>query len=162
MWDYRYFCFMKKKLFVFDLDFTLWDAAGTWCDCTTPPYTRKNGSVIDGEGGEIVLYADVLDILDRLKSENILIASASRTSAPSIAKTLLNLFDIRHYFSFEEIYPSSKLKHFESIRELSGVDFFDMVFFDDEYRNIEEVRSLGVNCEYVSNGVSLGLIEKYL
>ena len=25
-------------LLVFDLDFTLWDAGGTWCDQTKPPF----------------------------------------------------------------------------------------------------------------------------
>ena len=37
-----------------------------------------------------------------------------------------------------------------------------MVFFDDEYRNIEEVASLGVKSVFVRNGVKLKLVEEFM
>lgn len=153
---------MQKTLFVFDLDFTLWDAAGTWCDCTVPPYEKVNSHVIDGDGGQIILYDDVDSILNELKQAGKMIASASRTTAPEIAKQLLELFDIRHFFALEEIYPDCKLTHLNRIKELSGVAFSEMVFFDDEYRNIRDVASLGVACEYVQEGVAWEHVRKYM
>ena len=42
-----------------------------------------------------------------------------------------------------EIYPSSKDRHFRSLKSKTGVDFGDMLFFDDERRNIMEVREKG-------------------
>ena len=37
-------------LIVSDLDFTLWDAGGTWCDQTLAPYRRINHVVEDVKG----------------------------------------------------------------------------------------------------------------
>ncbi|MGH0179170.1 UNVERIFIED_CONTAM: hypothetical protein FKN15_000587 [Acipenser sinensis] len=45
------------------------------------------------------------------------------------------------------------------IREQSGVEFNQMLFFDDENRNIVDVSRLGVLCVLASNGVNLKLLE---
>jgi len=150
------------ELFVFDLDFTIWDAGGTWCDCTTPPYRRVNGYVEDGFGREIRLYEDVPEILRILKENNIPVAVASRTHAPGVANELLELFKIDRFFDWFEIYPGSKLGHFSKIQRNSGISYNNMVFFDDEMRNIREISGLGVTCEYVSEGVNLNLVTNYL
>ena len=152
----------SADLFVFDLDFTLWDAAGTWCDCTTPPYKKVNNHVEDFNGEKIVLYADVVSVLNRLKKAGKQLAVASRTTAPIIARNLMELFEIRHFFDYEEIYPTSKILHFRAINEQSGVTFNKMVFFDDEHRNIVDVKSLGVEAVHVTNGLNLRHISKYL
>ncbi len=149
-----------KKLVVFDLDFTLWDAGGTWCDCTNPPYRRVNNHVLDSNGSKITLYPEVREILNQLKEQNIIMALASRTSAPSWAKELLQLFEIEHYFEYQEIYPSSKLKHFKKIKDNSGIAFSDMVFFDDEMRNITEVSTLGVFSVFISDGINIPLVNQ--
>lgn len=151
-----------KKLFIFDLDFTLWDASGTWCDCTNPPYRRENGYVIDAESCKIKLYPDVLGIIKRLKEENKLIAIASRTEKPEWAKQILDLFDIRDKFDFEEIFPDRKTSHLSNINKTSSIHFQDMVFFDDEYRNIEDVSLLGVASEWVRSGLRKEIVYKYL
>ncbi|MDQ8185004.1 hypothetical protein [Pelagicoccus sp. SDUM812002] len=38
------------KLVVFDLDFTLWDAGGVWCDCLRPPFSKQGNQVLDAAG----------------------------------------------------------------------------------------------------------------
>lgn len=151
-----------RKLFVFDLDFTLWNAGGTWCDHTNPPYTRVNNYVEDSYGSRIVLYPDVRQILNQLTLEGFTLALASRTGQPSWAKELLRLFEIEHLFKYKEIYPDSKVKHFNRLQSQSGIPFSDMVFFDDEMRNIQEVGSLGVNAVYVECGLSVKMIENHL
>ncbi len=151
-----------KKLVVFDLDFTLWDAGGTWCDCTNPPYKKLNNHVVDASGCRIKLYPDVLEILSDLKEQNITMALASRTSAPSWAKQLLNLLEIEHYFELQEIYPGSKVQHFFQLQNTSGIDYSEMVFFDDEMRNISEVGALGVHAVYVENGINTNLVNEAL
>ncbi len=151
-----------KKLVVFDLDFTLWDAGGTWCDCTNPPYKKVNNLVIDASGSKIKLYPDVLNILNNLKEQNIAMALASRTSAPSWAKQLLNLLDIEYYFEHQEIYPGSKVQHFSQLQKASGISYSEMIFFDDEMRNISEVGSLGVHAVYVENGINGYLVNQAL
>ncbi len=148
------------KLVVFDLDFTLWNAGGLWCDCTCPPYERKNGYVYDAEQRKIMLYPDVINILSYLKNKNIKIAIASRTEEPEWAKEILDLFDIRHLFDYEEIFPDRKTTHLKNISQKSGIRYEEMIFFDDEERNIEDVEKLGVKSILLKNGISIDIVQE--
>lgn len=147
---------------MFDLDFTLWNAGGEWCDCNHPPYYRTNGSVFDSKGTHITLYPDVLEILTKLQKQEKIIAIASRTSAPSNAMKLLNLFNICAFFHFKEIYPASKIQHMNNISRSSGIPFSDMVFFDDEMRNIHDSSSLGIKSVYIDDGIKLNHVTEFL
>jgi magnesium-dependent phosphatase 1 len=150
-------------LFIFDLDFTLWNCGGTWCDHTFPPYKKlNNNTVVDSQGLHIKLYEDTLAILEELKKQNIEMGLASRTGAPDWARQLLHLFEIENYFKHKEIYPNSKVVHFGSIQKKTGIPFNEMFFFDDETRNIEDVESLGVNCYFVENGINMQIIRAAL
>jgi magnesium-dependent phosphatase 1 len=141
------------SLIVFDLDFTLWDCGGTWCDCLRPPFARSGNRVSDANRALIRLYPDVPGLLQRLTAQGCSLAIASRTEQPRWAETLLDLLRIREVFAYQEIYPSDKQQHFQRLREASGVSFEEMLFFDDEFRNIRSVGSLGVTCLEVSRGV---------
>ena len=149
-------------LAVFDLDFTLWDCGGVWCALTNPPYKRVNGFITDSDQRVIELYPDTKKILEKLKSENIPIAIASRTSEPGWARSLLELFEIEHFFTYQEIYPSSKTVHFKALQKQSGISFPEMYFFDDEYRNIEDVSALGVHCLHVRSGIDISSVMNLL
>lgn len=143
------------KLFVFDLDYTLWPF---WCDThVVPPFHRnKKGTVTDKCKFPIVLYKEVLDILQALKEAGCLLAAASRTHTPDIAEELLHLLDIGKYFDFKEIYPGSKVKHFKKFQESSGIQYEEMIFYDDEQRNKNvEIGKLGVTTQYVNNGLTI-------
>lgn len=153
---------MPPKLVVFDLDFTLWDAGGTWCDHLSQPFEIISGRIFDSMGTEPKLYPGTIDILEELKYEYIDIGIASRTGEPDWARELLDLLNVREYFKYEEIYPGSKITHFKRLRNKSGLNYEDMIFFDDEPRNITEVSELGVECILVKNGISPGLVRPYL
>jgi magnesium-dependent phosphatase 1 len=147
-------------LFIFDLDFTLWNCGGTWCDHTFPPYKKlNNNNIADSQGLQLRLYNGTIQVLDALKNRNIKMALASRTGAPDWAGQLLNLFGIDDYFTYKEIYPNSKVVHIGAIQKKTGMSFNDMFFFDDESRNIEDVEPLGVNCYFVENGINMQLIN---
>jgi len=150
------------KLVVFDLDFTLWDCGGTWCDCLLPPFAVRNRRIVDRGGRQIRLYEDVLSIFDRCDRVGVPMALASRTEQPPWARELIELLGIARRFAHAEIYPSSKLKHFSALKTASGADFLDMLFFDDEMRNIREVGRLGVASVFVENGLNGKLFEDSL
>lgn len=57
-----------------------------------------------------------------------------------------------------EIYPGSKMRHFEALRKKTGIPYEDMLFFDDEGRN-REVESLGVTFWLVRDGMTWGEVE---
>ncbi|KAK4058280.1 hypothetical protein OIO90_000437 [Microbotryomycetes sp. JL221] len=67
----------------------------------------------------------------------------------------INLFDTL------EIYPGSKLNHFKTIHEDTGIAYDEMLFFDDESRN-KEVTRLGVTFVLVRDGVNRKLFESGL
>ncbi len=149
-------------LFVFDLDFTLWDCGGTWCDCTHPPYRKENGKVLDRSGRHIVLYPDVAAILNTLTRQGHQLAAASRTHEPSWADQLLKLLEVDHLFQYKEIYPGPKLPHFRSLKKRSGLAYENMVFFDDEERNIADIGPLGVRAVYVRMGLDWSHVKPFL
>ena len=150
------------KIFVFDLDFTLWNAGGTWCDATHPPYKWEQGKLYDSQRNRIRLYNDVVPILQKLKKQNKIIVAASRTFQPTWAQNLLDLFEIDVFFDLKEIYPSSKIQHFEKIQHYFHLSYSDMVFFDDEFRNIQEVAKLGVKTVWVENGIKADLVFPFI
>lgn len=89
-------------------------------------------------------------------------ALASRTGEPSWAVQLLKLFEIDHFFEYKEIFPGSKIAHFNNLQQQTGIPFSNMVFFDDEMRNIHDVGSLGVQAVFVEEGISGQMIETHL
>jgi magnesium-dependent phosphatase 1 len=150
----------EPGLLVFDLDFTLWDAGGTWCDHTDPPYAHGSDGVTDGAGRLIRLYPQVTEILGHFREGGSPMALASRTHAPDVARTLLHMFDLSDCFQFAEIYPGSKIRHFQSLHQQTGIPFEDMYFFDDEQRNIRETSGLGVNGALVDDGLEWKHVRK--
>ena len=149
-----------KELIVFDLDFTLWNAGGTWCDHLTPPFQYCQGRVVDQYDAQVTLYPDVIRILDWCQTHGLSMGLASRTYEPTWAKNLLDLFDIRDRFQYEEIYPGDKDRHFKSLRKQTGFSYDQMVFFDDELRNIRDVAQLGVQAVHVEDGVTWDVFVK--
>lgn len=150
----------KPKIIVFDLDYTLWPF---WVDThVTPPFKKKANDIVDSHGQIIQHYKEVPDVLKYLHEEGYELGVASRTSEIQGAKQLLNLFNWNKYFKYKEIYPGCKINHFSKIQKASGTDYKDMVFFDDEHRNIVDVGKLGVTCIIIKNGVNQTLVESVL
>ncbi|CAD6972880.1 unnamed protein product, partial [Tilletia controversa] len=164
------------SLFVFDLDYTLWPA---WVDThVDPPLKRRIddiNKVYDRSGTTLSLFPHVPAILFFLQRNDIPIAIASRTSAPDAAnQALRGLYILDESVPSEErsepvaaitlcrhmeIYPGSKIKHFKSIQNALGHKYEDMIFFDDEHRNAEVSRELGVHFVQVGNpGTDVGTV----
>ncbi|EDY81852.1 hypothetical protein VDG1235_1472 [Verrucomicrobiia bacterium DG1235] len=113
----------------------------------------------DSRGSLVKVYDDIHWALDFLEERGVELGVASRTEQPDWARELLDLLGLRGRFAFEEIYPSSKVRHFSALKEKSGYAYGEMLFFDDEHRNIEEVGGLGVRSVLVRNGFRRELFE---
>jgi magnesium-dependent phosphatase 1 len=104
----------------------------------------------------------------QLKAKSILIGAASRTSAPDLGREMLKLLKIPgasnssgraiDYFDHMQIYPGSKTTHFNRIHRDSGIEYDQMLFFDDESRN-KNVEVLGVTMWLVRDGVTRDEID---
>ncbi|KAG4431875.1 hypothetical protein IFR05_012634 [Cadophora sp. M221] len=156
------------KLIVFDLDYTLWPF---WVDThVTAPLkaTSTHDSVKDRFGESFSFYNEVPSILSSLQASGIKVGAASRTSAPDLGREMLRLLHVADadgkkrkaidYFDYMEIYPGSKITHFNKLQKATGLRFEDMLFFDDEARN-RNVESLGVTMYLVRDGVSRAELE---
>jgi len=64
------------------------------------------------------------------------------------------------YFDEFEIYPGSKVSHFRSLQKKTGLDYGDMLFFDDEARNRNVEKELGVQLILVPKGVNNEVFDK--
>ncbi len=108
-------------------------------------------------------------ILSDLQSSGIIVGAASRTSAPDLGREMLRLLHVSdaegkkrkaiEFFDHLEIYPGSKITHFNKLQKATGLRFEDMLFFDDEARN-RNVEGLGVTMYLVRDGVSRQELEK--
>ena len=54
-----------------------------------------------------------------------------------------------------QIFKANKQVHFQKLREqYPTIEFEDMLFFDNEYGNIQSVSKLGVKCIYCPSGMT--------
>lgn len=127
---------------------------------TSKERVYRNEVLYDRYGKKVTHFPDVPDILERLTNAGIPIAAASRTGEIDGAEQLLELWGWNRYFSYKEIYPGCKVTHFNKFKKNSGVPFKDMLFFDDEYRNIEDISKLGVTCIFAKDGMSMQVLEE--
>ncbi|KIJ19589.1 hypothetical protein PAXINDRAFT_127769 [Paxillus involutus ATCC 200175] len=168
------------KLIAFDLDYTLWNF---WIDTHIEPplmQDKKTGVVYDssryGNQMTVEFYKDVPEILRSLRGK-VTVATASRTSATTLAREALSLIRIpvsagkdttsgvdsrpaTKFFDHLEIYPGSKLAHFKQLHKKTGIPYSEMLFFDDEIRNKEVEKKLGVTFVLVEAGTNWQVFEK--
>lgn len=120
-------------------------------------------------------------ILHNLRESKILVAAASRTETPDLARKALKLLKLPPtgqsadtFFDHLIIYPGilclygrfncegNKTQHFRELERKTGLDYKDMLFFDDEARN-SEVQSLGVTFVLIgTEGLTKSNFEKGL
>ncbi|KAF6775064.1 hypothetical protein AHF37_05306 [Paragonimus kellicotti] len=170
---------IKPKLIVFDLGlfiFIVPDVSSlsvTLLDLTLWPFDcddfvghkfhKKGAKVFDSNGEAVNVCPDSNYLLESIKNEDgVLLACASRTVFPESALQLIRAHDWDKLFDVMEIYPSSKVKHFNALAKKTGVSFNEMLFFDDLHWNIDEVSRLGVHAHLVKNGINTGLVRRAL
>lgn len=158
------------RMLVFDLDYTLWPF---WVDTHVSGPLKKTSdglTVKDRYGSTCSFYNDVAGILCAAKDKNFTLGIASRTSAPELARELLGLLVVPRdslsgaptaysMFDHREMYPGSKVTHFQKIHKKSKVPYEEMLFFDDEPRN-KNVEPLGVVMRLVRDGVTVNEIDE--
>ncbi|GLG99224.1 Magnesium-dependent phosphatase 1 [Gryllus bimaculatus] len=146
------------KIIVFDLDRTLWPFQVD--KDTTNPFRRTEKNTVEDASGKLVsTFPQVFDILHDLISRGFVLGVASRIEDIMGAYQLLELFNLNSFFTYKEIYPTSKIMHFKELHRKTGFPYETMVFFDDDERNIKAVQRLGVQTFQVSKD---GIDKKFV
>jgi magnesium-dependent phosphatase 1 len=163
------------KLIGFDLDGTVWtpDMYQLWGGGA--PFTiAPNGiDLIDRRGTSVKLLGNISSILHELQTDpelsSIKVAWVSCTDEPEWANECLQKFKttgrspIGTCSHSSQIFQAYKQVHFQKLRQLyPEIDYSQMLFFDNEYRNIEAVSELGVKCVYCPRGVTQEVWESGL
>lgn len=161
------------KVLVFDLDYTLWPF---WVDThVDPPIKAIPGdltTVKDRHGEPLTFYPAVGAILSAAHEKGTKIAAASRTSSPDLARQMLSLLHIadadgtgaakpaKSLFDDLQIFPANKTAHMDRIKRKLGIEFEDMLFFDDEWRNGNVERDRGVCFWLVRDGLTVEEVDR--
>ncbi|CAH0383815.1 unnamed protein product [Bemisia tabaci] len=151
----------RPKLIIFETDHLLWPF---WVDIkVTPPFKKEeNGVVTDDKGAVLKPYPEVSEVLKKLTEENITLAVGFRSEFKEETETLLKYFDFRRYFKYVIARARSKRFSFESLRNQSGVELGDMLFFDTESKNVMLWRKTRLPSILCKNGLTLKNVEKGL
>ena len=140
---------MKYKLFVFDLDETLWTVSEGLCNLVQPPFWLETPDRLVGKDGLWVeLFPDARDLLKLIAKKNCYISIASRNDeAPT--RALLEALDLLQYFQFPQLCWKPKEESIAKIiKEIQKRDKVtirpDEVFFVDDWsENVASVRRWG-------------------
>lgn len=147
-----------------------------WVDThPIPPFKRsgQHNLVYDATNSSYDYYPAVPSLLTSLRSNAVTVAAASRTDTPDLARDMARLLTIDpaqrkegdperiiDYFDEMEIYPGSKTTHFRSLKKKTGFEYEEMLFFDDESRNRNVERDLGVMTCIVPDGMSVRVFDE--
>jgi hypothetical protein len=136
----RFFRFLKsnryyRKIFIFDLDKTLWDHT-----IETSPTISSRTAV------ENYIHKDRLKILEAIQNDGHSLHIASRSSEREKCIELLDLAFPTITFQTKEIFPTPEWKreHFANIIPPNHTDVF--YYFDDELSIIKNIKAFYPNC----------------
>ncbi|CAJ1405627.1 unnamed protein product [Effrenium voratum] len=153
---------------VFDLDGCIWSPEMyelSWDRGGSPFRYDEKGVMRDRNGCAILLHSGVDRALTEMASEtkwqDTQVAVASCCDVPPWAFELLGKFEfgpsrakLSQVISTAQIHKGSKQGHLREIRDTVGCDFDDMIFFDNEPYNCDQVARLSVTCVYCPEGVT--------
>eukprot|EP00434_Breviolum_minutum_P023607 symbB.v1.2.020823.t2/scaffold1772.1/size102061/2 len=134
----------RPKLVIFDLDQTLWsfDAAQPRFG---PPHRVAPEGAVQCQAAVAKPFKEAGEIVRHIKgSGEYRMAVASANSQEKVCSALLQHMDFFQNGAGSggiekpllAIFPGSKTTHFKQIAEVSGLDFREMLFFDDRALNI--------------------------
>jgi magnesium-dependent phosphatase 1 len=155
----------RPKVVAFDLDGTIWSPDMYMLWGGGAPFTVESDEVLkDCSGQKVKLLGISGGILDELKTEEgwkgVKVAWVSCTDEPTWADECMRKFKTPMGMTLVErideqcIYKANKQKHFKDLKERTGVEYEEMIFFDNERGNIASVEKLGVTSVYCPDGMT--------
>eukprot|EP00636_Phaeomonas_parva_P009647 CAMPEP_0118877954 /NCGR_PEP_ID=MMETSP1163-20130328/18059_1 /TAXON_ID=124430 /ORGANISM="Phaeomonas parva, Strain CCMP2877" /LENGTH=211 /DNA_ID=CAMNT_0006813727 /DNA_START=69 /DNA_END=704 /DNA_ORIENTATION=- len=152
------------RVLAFDLDGTLWSPEMYELWGGGSPFEVEGEFLKDRSGTLVRLLGVTREALYACKTDDAFaqswVAYVSRTDEPSWARECMRLFEVGPGINMDDakdieiISKSNKRRMFEKIAADTGVDYADMVFYDNEPGNMHDVSPLGVRCVYTPDGLT--------
>ena len=156
------------KVLVFDLDGCVWNPEmyELWGGGGAPFKLQSDGNLKDRGGTVVSLIGDVKNIMREFKMDpkwsEAVIAVASSCDEPSWARECIKKFPVSDTHKLSdvfhpeniEIYKRNKAKHLQAIAKQTGHALNEMIFFDNQYGNCQDVAKAGVTVVYTPEGVT--------
>lgn len=159
----------KPSVIVFDLDQTLWEfQVKNLKEPITKQETKDGILIVDQQNESYHAFREVPKILKTLKEHCLAkdghLVVASRSPASHLALKAIDIYGWTQYFSTFQIYPQIKSEHMHEIQKKLNLDSFeDVIFFDDQMKNIIATANLGISSFLVgTNGLDHEAISKAL
>jgi len=142
---------LKFKLFVFDLDETLWTVSEGLCTLVRPPFRLETPDRLVGQDGLWVeLFPGARNLLKHLSQKKVYLSLASRNDAePTLS--ILEALGVRQFFTFPQLCWKPKEDSIKKIvREIQKRDKVTIkpehvLFIDDWSENVAPVRHWGAS-----------------
>eukprot|EP00180_Rhodochaete_pulchella_P001519 Plantae.Rhodophyta-Rhodochaete_pulchella.ctg2334.p1 GENE.Plantae.Rhodophyta-Rhodochaete_pulchella.ctg2334~~Plantae.Rhodophyta-Rhodochaete_pulchella.ctg2334.p1 ORF type:complete len:340 (+),score=59.22 Plantae.Rhodophyta-Rhodochaete_pulchella.ctg2334:695-1714(+) len=170
----------QPKLIIFDLEGTLWEPEISEIEGASgggAPYKldKRSGDVFDRNGLRIGLIGDtrdaLLDLFEEDRWANVQTAAISNSDTSfGTSKVFLKKFrvavddNIRLYQVFDHIIlkKGSVKNHLEMLHERTGVEYNDMLYFDNQRYNVAEAQIMGLCALFVKHGFAEGTFIRSL
>lgn len=150
----------RPKLVVFDTDYTIWPF-DFYYDVMPPV---RNGTirktVMDRYNRTFRPYPDVPIIFKTLYKLKYQIAVATRGFRNRRFTGLLRYTELLKYLKYHFCYPLSQRRNLHEIRRESGIDFSDMLYFDDEITGCLDASDLNLTAILVLDGMNMATLNK--
>lgn len=140
---------MKYKLFVFDLDETIWTVSEGLCSLIRPPFRLATPDRLEtNEGFWVQLKPGVHNLFKFLKEQNRYISLASRNDHEPTME-ILGAFGLAELLDFPQLCWRPKEESIEKIikrirkRDKVSIKADEVFFLDDWPDNVQPVRAWG-------------------
>ena len=169
---HKNFAKMLPKAIIFDLDGCVW-APEMYQLMYGSPFKKDPENIPDMltcNNQPVRLLGDIRNIFEELYTQEcfdgVKIGISSRTDEPDWARELLSKFEVTvneksqpiHLINIfngpVEIAKDSKKAHFRRIHAKTGINYEDMLFFDNEFGNCDQIAFMGVSVVYCPDGVT--------
>ncbi|MFW5820160.1 MAG: magnesium-dependent phosphatase-1 [Bacteroidota bacterium] len=139
---------MKKIIFAFELDNTLWECGKERHDKLEEPFEKKSvisGLIKDKSGKTLYPYPEIKTILSQIKDCDYTIVFMATTGNPQCTKKLMEITEIDHFPDFTIFSEESKANQINKLLNDTDSDAESIVYFDTSRENAHQARSMGVN-----------------
>lgn len=139
---------MKKIIFAFELDNTLWECGGERHDKLEAPFEKKSvigGLIKDKMGKRLYPYPEIKTILSQIKDSGYTIAFMATTGKPECTRQLMEITEIDHFPDISIFNEDNKKDQINMLMAETGSTPGEILYFDSSRENTRQLKPMDIN-----------------